>query len=78
MIVKNKRLIILISSITLGLVAGFLYWKFIGCSTGTCPITSNWHMSTLFGGVFGYLISDSFVTKNKKEPAVNKGGDIKT
>jgi hypothetical protein len=41
-----------------GIAAGFLYWHFIGCSSGSCPITSEWHMSTFFGGIFGYLLGD--------------------
>jgi len=50
---KNKLLIIFT---LLGLAGGFLYWKFVGCLSGTCPIKSVWYLSTLFGGVFGYLI----------------------
>ena len=38
-----------------GALAGFLYWKFIGCNSGTCPLTSNWHTTTLFGGLIGML-----------------------
>jgi hypothetical protein len=41
-----------------GIAAGFLYWHFIGCSSGSCPVTSEWHMSTAFGGIFGYLLGD--------------------
>jgi hypothetical protein len=50
----------------LGVAAGFAYWRFMGCKSGTCPITSNWHTSALAGGVFGFLISD-MVKNNKKE-----------
>jgi hypothetical protein len=38
-----------------GAVGGFLYWKFIGCLSGTCPIKSKWYLSTLWGLAFGYL-----------------------
>jgi hypothetical protein len=38
-----------------GAAGGFLYWKFIGCSSGTCFIKSVWYMSTLYGMVLGYL-----------------------
>ncbi len=41
-----------------GLVAGFLYWKFIGCLSGTCRIKSVWYLSTLYGGIIGYLAGD--------------------
>jgi hypothetical protein len=76
MILKNKRLVILISSIALGLLAGFMYWKFVGCTSGTCPLTSNWYSSTLFGGVFGYLIGDSFLPKKKTDVPASEKTDI--
>jgi len=53
-IIKKYKLIIIFSF--LGLASGFLYWKFVGCLTGSCPIKSVWYLSTLFGGVIGYLI----------------------
>jgi phage shock protein E len=43
--------------IALGAIAGYLYWKFIGCSSGTCMITSKPINSTLYGAVMGYLIA---------------------
>ncbi len=39
-------------------LSGFLYWRFIGCSSGTCPITSNWYASTLYGMLLGWLTGD--------------------
>jgi len=41
-----------------GAVGGFLYWKFVGCATGTCPIKSVWYFSTLWGTAAGYLAGD--------------------
>ena len=46
--------------ITLGAVAGFLYWKFVGCSSGTCMITSKPINSTLYGAVMGFLVAGIF------------------
>lgn len=51
-----------------GAVGGFLYWKFVGCTTGTCPIKSVWYLSTLWGAAMGYLVGDligDFVKKRK-------------
>lgn len=73
---KNKKFLILASAIGLGLLAGFLYWRFVGCTSGSCPLTAKWYTSTLFGGVFGYLIGDSFTSKQKgnqsEMPTVDK------
>jgi hypothetical protein len=41
-----------------GAVGGFLYWKFIGCTSGTCAIKSVWYWSTLWGATVGYLLGD--------------------
>jgi hypothetical protein len=43
--------------IVLGAAAGFAYYKFVGCSTGACPITSNPFISTIYGAVMGALAS---------------------
>ena len=39
---------------------GFAYYKFVGCSTGTCPLTSNPIISTLYGLIVGVLVASSF------------------
>jgi uncharacterized membrane protein YeaQ/YmgE (transglycosylase-associated protein family) len=39
-----------------GAVLGFLYYKFIGCRTGTCPIAANPWTSTLIWAVIGGLL----------------------
>ena len=47
----------------IGAIGGFLYWKFVGCSSGTCPITSSPINSTLYGILIGALLGDSFKKK---------------
>lgn len=47
----------ILAGITIGGLLGFLYYKFIGCSTGTCPITSKPLNSILYGAVMGLLLS---------------------
>jgi hypothetical protein len=42
----------------IGGLGGFLYWRFIGCTSGTCAIKSVWYWSTLWGMAFGYLLGD--------------------
>jgi hypothetical protein len=39
---------------------GFVWYKFVGCSTGNCPLTSNPFISTLYGAALGALIAGNF------------------
>lgn len=41
--------------ILLGAAGGFAYYYFIGCTGGTCPITSNPWVSTAYGGLIGFV-----------------------
>jgi len=50
-----------------GLLGGFLYYRFVGCNSGGCAITSNPWISTLYGGLMGYLVFDLFKKKPKKD-----------
>jgi hypothetical protein len=40
-----------------GAVAGFAYYKLVGCRTGACPITSSPIVSTLYGALLGFLFA---------------------
>ncbi|GAB2770318.1 hypothetical protein GCM10027275_11200 [Rhabdobacter roseus] len=40
----------------LGAVAGYLYYHYVGCTSGSCPITSRPLPSTLYGAVLGGLL----------------------
>jgi hypothetical protein len=50
----RKHRVSIIFSIA-GTIGGFLYWKFIGCSSGTCPIKSVWYLMTLYGLLLGWV-----------------------
>lgn len=67
---KRKKTINKYGLIALGIVAGaiagFAYWHFIGCDTGTCAITSKPLNSTLYGAIMGGLLFSAF-KKDKKE-----------
>jgi hypothetical protein len=48
----------------IGAIGGFLYWRFIGCSSGTCPITSSPIMSTIWGMLLGSTLFNAFKKKS--------------
>ena len=56
---KKRRLMIvrLVIGLAVGGLLGYGVYRFIGCSSGTCPITSSPWVSTIFGMVFGALAS---------------------
>jgi xanthine/uracil permease len=63
-----KKHLVKIIGVTLGAIGGYLYYHFVGCTSGTCPISSNPYISILYGSVLGYLLSDMF---KKKEHETN-------
>ena len=40
-----------------GAAVGLAYQRLVGCRTGTCPITSNPYVATIYGAIVGYLAS---------------------
>ncbi|MFC2129962.1 DUF6132 family protein [Bacteroidota bacterium] len=50
-----------------GALLGYAYYYFIGCSSGSCPITSNWHISTMYGAVMGILLAFPIKKKAVKD-----------
>ncbi len=56
-ILKHKLWLI---GVVLGSVAGYAYYYFVGCKSGTCAITSSPVNSTVYGAVMGALLLSSF------------------
>lgn len=54
-----------IAGVMIGAILGYAYYFFIGCTTGSCAITSKPVNSTLYGSVMGYLLFSVF-EKSKK------------
>jgi hypothetical protein len=64
-----KRIILLSVGLVIGAGAGYLYWFYIGCNSGTCAITSKASNSSLYGMVMGGLLAGTvwdFMNKEKK------------
>lgn len=40
-----------------GAISGYLYYRFVGCRSGACPITSSPIISSLYGAMMGFLLS---------------------
>lgn len=50
----------------IGTIAGYFYWQQIGCSTGSCSITSKPLNSSLYGALMGALVFGIFKKEAKK------------
>jgi hypothetical protein len=49
----------LLAGAVIGGGLGFAWYRFVGCASGACPLTSNPWISTLYGGVVGVLLATS-------------------
>ena len=45
-----------LAGIAVGAILGYIYYHFIGCSSGTCLITSKPINSTLYGAFLGNIL----------------------
>jgi len=50
--------------VLIGLIGGYAYYYFIGCRSGSCPITSNPYVSVIYGGIMGLIFA---LPSNKKK-----------
>ena len=53
--------------IIVGGISGYLYWQQIGCSSGTCMITSKPVNSSIYGALMGALLFGMFKKHGKKQ-----------
>lgn len=61
----KKQLLVIIGA-TIGGTAGYLYWKFVGCSSGSCAITSSPVNSSIYGAIMGGLFLSIFQKDKNK------------
>jgi len=61
--------------VTAGGIGGYLYWYFIGCNSGTCPITSSPYGSIIMGALLGYLLFGSPWGKSGNEQSQDPAVD---
>jgi hypothetical protein len=44
----------------IGGVVGFLFYRFVGCKSGSCMIASNPYLSTIYWAFLGALLANIF------------------
>ncbi len=52
---KMPRWLRILLGISIGALLGYAYYYFIGCNTGSCPITSNPWRSMAYGSIIGIV-----------------------
>ena len=62
----KKAILITGIGIVVGAIAGYIYYFYVGCASGTCAITSKPLNSTLYGALIGGLVFNMFVKSPKK------------
>jgi hypothetical protein len=62
----KKAILITGIGIATGALAGYGYYFFVGCASGSCAITSKPLNSTLYGALMGGLVFNMLVKETKK------------
>lgn len=62
----KKAIVITGIGIIVGAIAGYLYYFYVGCASGTCSITSKPLNSSLYGALMGGLVFNMLVKSPKK------------
>jgi Family of unknown function (DUF6132) len=61
----KKAILITGIGVIIGAIAGYLYFFYVGCSSGSCAITSKPFNSTLYGALIGGLLFNMFIKSPK-------------
>ena len=63
-IIQKYRITLI--GVVAGALAGYLYYHFIGCASGTCAITSQPANSTVYGAMMGGILFNMFQKEKPK------------
>ena len=61
-----KKHFLTLIGVAVGAVAGYFYWQLVGCSSGSCAITSKPLNSTVYGAFMGGVFFSMFQIRNKE------------
>ena len=64
---KTVCLLIYVLTIVAGTAGGYLLYRLVGCSTGSCSLTANPYLCIAFGAIFGFLIGTILCPQKKTE-----------
>jgi hypothetical protein len=53
---KRKAILVTVIGVVIGAIAGYLYYYYVGCASGSCAITSRPVNSTIYGAIMGGLL----------------------
>ena len=56
-IIKKIYFVRFILGLALGAIGGYAYYYFVGCASGSCPLTSDPVIMTLYGSLFGGVLT---------------------
>ena len=69
--IDYKKIAKFILPVAIGAALGYTYYYFIGCNTGSCPITSNPYTTTAYGALIGLI----WALPSKKKTKTEDGTD---
>lgn len=65
-----KQKLVIIGASTLFCAAiGFVYYAFVGCKSGACPLTSSPYISIIVGAVFGAAVGSTLSDRKEEKDA---------
>ncbi len=53
--------------IPIGALGGWAYYRYVGCASGACAMSSDAPFMTIYGAILGYFIGGIFTPTKKQE-----------